>query len=36
MTRRDAALTVIVCANTRSTDMPVNPMLIRARDPSVA
>ena len=35
-TRRDAALTVIVCANTRSTDMPVNPMLIRARDPSVA
>jgi hypothetical protein len=36
MTRRDAVLTVIVCPNTRSTPRPVNPMPIRARDPSVA
>jgi hypothetical protein len=33
---RDAVLTVIVCANTRPTARSVNPMLISARDPSVA
>jgi hypothetical protein len=36
MTHRDAVLTIIVCENTRLTPGLVNPMLIRARDPSVA
>jgi len=36
ITRREAALTVIVCANTRWTLRSVKPMLIRALDPSVA
>jgi len=36
MTRREAALTAIVCANTRRTPGSVKPLPVRARDPPVA